>query len=278
MVRRVVGEDIDLQVRLSEHRLAIHADPGLIDQVLMNLVINARDAMPSGGQLRVETSSRISTQGEQAIVKVADTGMGIPPESLPRIFDPFYTTKAEGKGSGLGLATAFGIVAQHGGRIEVSSRIDHGTTFEVMLPVSAHAIEAAAPVPETPAPRGGSERILLVEDELAVRLLTRKVLERAGYQVIEAKNGADGLRAWNAYDGQIDLVFTDVVMPDGMNGRELADKLLSIRPELRVIFTSGYTTDFAGRELSLQDRQSFLQKPARPKEMLDAVRRALDHA
>jgi len=276
MVRRVVGEDIDLQVRLSEHPLAIHADPGLIDQVLMNLVLNARDAMPSGGQLHVETTSRISPQGEQAIVKVTDTGMGIPPECLPRIFDPFYTTKDPGKGSGLGLATAFGIVAQHGGRIEVSSRIDHGTTFEVVLPVSTHAIEAAAPAKEVPAPRGGSERILLVEDEPGVRLLTRKVLERAGYQVIEAKNGADGLRAWNAYDGQIDVVFTDVVMPDGMNGRELADRLLSMRPELRVIFTSGYTSDFAGRELSLKDRQSFLQKPATPKEMLDAVRRALD--
>jgi two-component system, cell cycle sensor histidine kinase and response regulator CckA len=276
MVRRVVGEDIDLQVRLSEQPLAIHADPGLIDQVLMNLVINARDAMPAGGQLRVETTSRISPEGEQAIVTVTDTGIGISPECLPRIFDPFYTTKDPGKGSGLGLATAFGIAAQHGGRIEVSSRINHGTTFEVVLPVSAHDAETAAAVKEAPAPRGGSERILLVEDEPGVRLLTRMVMERAGYQVIEAKNGADGLRAWNAYGGQIDVVFTDVVMPDGMSGRELADRLLSMRPELRVIFTSGYTSDFAGRELTLKDRQSFLQKPATPKEILDAVRRALD--
>jgi len=276
MVRRILGEDIDLQVRLSGQPLAIHADPGLIDQVLMNLVINARDAMPGGGQLRVETTSRISPQGEQAIVRVTDTGMGISPECLPRIFDPFFTTKAEGKGSGLGLATAFGIVAQHGGRIEVSSRIHHGTTFEVVLPVSAREIESAAPATTAAAPRGGSERILLVEDEPGVRLLTRKVMERAGYQVIEAKSGADGLRAWNAYDGQIDVVFTDVVMPDGMSGRELADKLLGMQPDLRVIFTSGYTADFAGRELSLKDRQSFLQKPATPKEMLDALRRALD--
>jgi two-component system cell cycle sensor histidine kinase/response regulator CckA len=141
--------------------------------------------------------------------------------------------------------------------------------------VSSQEIQPATSGKEAPS-RGGNERVLLVEDEPGVRLLTRMVLERAGYQVIEAKNGADGLRAWHAYNGQIDVVFTDVVMPDGMNGRELADKLRGMRPDLRVIFTSGYTSDFAGRELSLADRQSFLQKPATPKEMLDALRRALD--
>ena len=276
MVRRVLGEDIDLQLQLSARPLAIHADAGLIDQVLMNLVINARDAMPSGGLLRIDTFARTGAEGDEAVVRVVDTGTGIPQESLSKIFDPFYTTKEAGKGSGLGLATAFGIVAQHGGRIDVSSRVGSGTTFEVVLPATANKPAPPPVVVEKPAPRGGTETILLVEDEPAVRMLTRIVLQRAGYQVIEAASGADGWRAFEKSGGKIDLALTDVVMPDGMSGRELADKLLTKKPELRVIFTSGYTTDFAGRELSLNDRQSFLPKPATPKEILDTVRRALD--
>jgi two-component system cell cycle sensor histidine kinase/response regulator CckA len=277
MVQRVLGEDINLQLQLSARPLAVHADPGLIDQVLMNLVLNARDAMPAGGLLRIDTFSRTSTEGELAIIRVVDTGTGIPEDRLSRIFDPFYTTKDAGKGSGLGLATAFGIMAQHGGRITVSSRVGTGTTFEVILPATAHKI-APAPVkvPERTAPRGGTETILLVEDEPAVRLLTRTVLERAGYRVIEAANGVDGLRAFQNSGGRIDLALTDVVMPDGMSGRDLAYRLLKMRPELRVIFTSGYSSDFAGAELSLKDGQSFLQKPAAPKEILEALRRALD--
>jgi two-component system cell cycle sensor histidine kinase/response regulator CckA len=277
MVRRVLGEDIDLQLQLSAKPLAIHADPGLIDQVLMNLVLNARDAMPAGGVLRVSTASRASATGDQAVVRVADTGSGIAADCLPRIFDPFYTTKDAGKGTGLGLATAFGIVAQHGGRIDVTSRVGSGTAFEVVLPASAQQTAAPAPVvTDNSAPPGGSETILLVEDEPAVRMLTRIVLTRAGYRVIEAANGFEGRRAFDERDGAIDLLLTDVVMPDGMSGRDLADKLLKMRPELRVIFTSGYSADFAGRELSLKERQSFLEKPSTPKEILDAVRRALD--
>ena len=276
MVRRVLGEDIDLQLQLSAKPVAIHADPGLIDQVLMNLVINARDAMPSGGTLRVQTLARTWPTGEQAVIRVADTGVGIPPDRLSRIFDPFYTTKEAGKGSGLGLATAFGIVAQHGGRIEVASTVGKGTTFEVILPAIAPRAATPAAKLETPAPRGGHETILVVEDEPAVRVLTRSVLERAGYRVIEAANGAEGLRAWNDWNGRIDLALTDVVMPEGMSGRELAEQLQALRPDLRVIFMSGYSTDFAGRELALKDHQSFLQKPATPKEMLEAVRRSLD--
>jgi len=275
MVQRVLGEDIDLQLQLSARPLSVHADPGLIDQVLMNLVLNARDAMPSGGLLRIDTFSRASTTGPQAVIRVVDTGTGIGEESLPRIFDPFYTTKDPGKGSGLGLATAFGIVAQHGGRIAVSSRVGLGTTFEVILTETAPRADDAVAVERT-APKGGTETILLVEDEPAVRMLTRMVLQRAGYRVIEAANGADGCRAFQSSDGRVDLVLTDVVMPDGMNGRQLADDLLKMRPGLRVIFTSGFSPDFAGRELSLQDGQSFLQKPATPKGILDAVRRALD--
>ena len=279
MVRRVLGEDIDLQLLLSPRPLAIHADPGLIDQVLMNLVINARDAMPSGGWLRIETAARSSTAGEQVVVRVVDNGSGIPAACLPRIFDPFFTTKEAGKGSGLGLATAFGIVAQHGGRLEASSRLGRGTTFEIVLPASPHAPRnQAAPRLETTTPHGGSETILLVEDEPAVRMLTRTVLERGGYRVVEAANGADGLRLWLECGGRVDLVLTDVVMPDGMSGRELAERLQKGRPQLRVIFTSGYSTDFAGRELALKEGQSFLPKPSTPKEILEAVRRSLDRS
>ena len=278
MVRRVLGEDIDLQLLLSPRPLGIHADPGLIDQVLMNLVINARDAMPSGGWLRIETAARSSPAGEAVLVRVVDSGTGIPAACLPKIFDPFYTTKEAGKGSGLGLATAFGIVAQHGGRIDVSSTVGRGTTFEVVLPASSHTPQVRPPSVEATTPRGGSETILLVEDEPGVRLLTRTVLERGGYRVVEAANGADGLRMWVESGGRIDLVLTDVVMPDGMSGRELADRLQKGRPELRVIFTSGYSTDFAGRELALKDGQSFLQKPSTPKEILEAVRRSLDRS
>jgi two-component system cell cycle sensor histidine kinase/response regulator CckA len=276
MVRRVLGEEIDLQLQLWPVALPIHADRGLIDQVLMNLVINARDAMPAGGVIRVETHSTTSPQGASALVRVIDNGSGIPEDHLQRIFDPFFTTKAAGKGSGLGLATAFGIVAQHNGRIEVSSRVGRGSTFEVMLPLSTGEAKPAASAAPSTKPQGGTETILLVEDEEAVRVLTRRVMERAGYTVVEAANGADGLRAWNQLGGKIDILLTDVVMPDGMSGRELADRLLTARPGLRVVFTSGYSPDFAGRELRLKERQSFLQKPATPKDMLDAIRRSLD--
>ena len=276
MMRRVLGEEIDLQLQLWPAPLPIHADRGLIDQVLMNVVINARDAMPAGGIIRVETVSQTSPQGTSAIVRVIDSGSGIPEDQLPRIFEPFYTTKAAGKGSGLGLATAFGIIAQHNGRIEVSSRLGRGTTFDVVLPASSGSPGLSAPAPPPATPLGGTETILLVEDEDAVRVLTRRVMERAGYTVIEAANGADGLRAWNQAGGKIDILLTDVVMPDGMSGRELADRLITARPGLRVVFTSGYSPDFAGRELRLKERQSFLQKPATPKAMLEAVRRSLD--
>jgi two-component system cell cycle sensor histidine kinase/response regulator CckA len=274
MVQRVLGEDINLQLQLSPMPLWVHADPGLIDQVLMNLVLNARDAMPNGGLLRVDTFARTASTGDQAVMRVVDTGTGIPEERLTRIFDPFYTTKGVGKGSGLGLATAFGIVAQHGGRITVSSRVGIGTTFEVILPVTVPRTAPSIALNAGAAPRG-TETILLVEDEAAVRMLTRAILERAGYQVIEAPSGASGYRAFQDAGGRVDLVLTDVVMPDGMSGRELADTLTKMRPDLRVVFTSGYSADFAG-ELSLHDRQSFLQKPASPKEILGAVRRALD--
>jgi PAS domain S-box-containing protein len=277
MVQRVLGEDINLQLQLSARRISVHADPGLIDQVLMNLVLNARDAMPDGGLLRIDTFSRMSPTGNEAVIRVVDTGTGIPEERLTRIFDPFYTTKEAGKGSGLGLATAFGIMAQHGGRITVSSRVGIGTTFEVIMPVAEGKTATAAERPQPP-PNGGTETILLVEDEFGVRSLTKTILERAGYRVIVAVNGVEGLRAFQEATEPVDLVLTDIVMPGGMSGRELVDRLLKIAPDLRVIFTSGYSTDFAGHELILKEGQVFLQKPSRPAQILAAIRRVLDRA
>jgi two-component system, cell cycle sensor histidine kinase and response regulator CckA len=276
MVQRVLGEDINLQLQLSARPIVVHADPGLIDQVLMNLVLNARDAMPGGGLLRIDTFARMSPAGNEAVIRVVDTGIGIPEERLCRIFDPFYTTKDAGKGSGLGLATAFGIMAQHGGRIAVSSRVGDGTTFEVIMPVSAATIEAPAERPGPILPNGGTETILLVEDEVGVRTLTKTILERAGYQVIAAVNGTEGFRAFQNANRRIDLVLTDIVMPGGMSGRDLVDQLLKIRPDLPVVFTSGYSTDFAGHELILKQGQSFVQKPSRPAAMLAAIRSSLD--
>jgi PAS domain S-box-containing protein len=276
MVQRVLGKDINLQLQLSARPIAVHADPGLIDQVLMNLVLNARDAMPDGGLLRIDTFARETPAGNEAVIRVVDTGSGIPEEFLGRIFDPFYTTKDAGKGSGLGLATAFGIMAQHEGRITVSSRVGVGTTFEVIMPVIARKSVPPAARPSQSLPNGGAETILLVEDEVGVRALTKTVLERAGYRVVVAVNGAEGLRAFQESSDAVDLVLTDIVMPGGINGRDLVDRLLKIKPGLPVIYTSGYSTDFAGHELTLRDGQSFLQKPSRPAQILAAIRRALD--
>jgi CheY-like chemotaxis protein len=267
--------------------LLTRADAGMLDQVLLNLVVNARDAMPGGGLLIIETGEKIITPPEAALLpdarpgrhvclRVTDSGTGIAPEILPRIFDPFFTTKAPGKGTGLGLATVFGIVKQHGGSLVVESEVGRGTTLQVFLP----ATEAAALVPaaslQKSKPRGGTETILLVEDESGVRRLTRTVLERAGYQVLEARDGVEAQRIWQQHQHDIKLLLTDIVMPEGVNGRELAARLRLLNPKLRVVFTSGYSADIAGQELALQPGQNFLQKPAMPDQILETVRRCLD--
>jgi CheY-like chemotaxis protein len=252
----------------------------------MNLVVNARDAMPEGGRLFIETTEIMVTEAEAAAcpdaspgrhvcLRVTDTGSGIAPEILARIFEPFFTTKAPGKGTGLGLATVFGIVKQHGGWLAVESAIGKGTTFQVFLAASkaAPSPEAAA---EHPGPRGGAETILLVEDDSAVRLLTRSLLERHGYQVLEAAHGVEALEIWEQQRDKIQLLFTDLVMPEGISGHELAARLRTRNPQLRVIFASGYSGDIAGRELCLQAGQNFIQKPASPYQLLETVRRCLD--
>ena len=287
MLQRILGEDVRMQLDLHPGELLTRADAGMLDQVLLNLAVNARDAMIDGGRLHIETSEKIlsaedaasiphASAGRYVCLRVTDTGSGIPPEHRSRIFEPFFTTKEAGKGTGLGLATVFGIIRQHRGSLEVESEVGHGTTFQVLLPAisaeSASRDHAAA----TPHPRGGTEAILLVEDEPAVRMLTRVVLERAGYTVCEARDGDEALRVWEEHRDAIRLLLTDIVMPGGMNGRELSVRLKARNPALRVVFTSGYSADIAGRELSPQDARNFIQKPSPPQRLLETVRRCLD--
>jgi CheY-like chemotaxis protein len=286
MLQRVLGADIRLQLNPYPSPLITRADSGMLDQVLMNLVINACDAMPGGGQLVIETTEKTFTEEEAATVpdarsgryvslRVADTGSGISPENLPHIFEPFFTTKGPGKGTGLGLATAFGIVKQHGGWIQVESEVDRGTTFQVFLPAVDEAAEARAEIakPELP---GGSETILVVEDEPSLRMLTRAVLEPRGYRILEAANGVEALQIWRQHKGTVHLLLTDIMMPEGMSGFKLATRLRECRPELRVIYTSGYSGDIAGGQVQLEEGRNFIQKPYSPQQLLEAVRRCLD--
>jgi CheY-like chemotaxis protein len=287
MLQRIVGEHVSMFLILHPTPLMVRVDSGMIDQVLLNLVINARDASPSGGQLVIRTgevnvsptdaamNSDIRT-GWHAFLSVSDTGCGIPTENLGRIFEPFFTTKEHGKGTGLGLSTVFGIARQHGGAVTVESQVAFGSTFRVLLPRSDEAPVVPSRDTARAAPRGGRETILLVEDDPAVRDLTRKVLEKAGYNVPEASRGTDALRVWRELNGDVDLLFTDIVMPDGLNGWELASRLQSFKPSLKIIFTSGHSEDVAGRQLDLKVGQTFIQKPSPPSALLEAVRRLLD--
>ncbi len=286
LLRRVLGEHIALETHLAHSPPLIHADPGMMEQVLLNLAINARDAMPDGGRLSVSLEvASVSDQraalhpgataGRFIILSVTDTGWGIPAQDLPRIFEPFFTTKAVGKGTGLGLATVFGIVQQHHGWIEVESTVGSGTTFRVFLPTITRA--AARSSRSTPVPQvsGGTETVLLVEDEPSVRALTRTALERYGYRVLSADSAAEAIRIWEASEG-IDLLLTDLIMPGGMSGRELAEVLGTGHPELRIVYTTGYSPDVVGRMLRLDPGRRLLQKPFAPTELAAAIRQALD--
>jgi two-component system cell cycle sensor histidine kinase/response regulator CckA len=287
MLRRLLGEDVTLQVNYAPNLPLVHADPGMMEQILMNLSINARDAMPKGGTLFVDTAAvkfdetaarRMAgaSPGEYVCVTVKDTGKGIPPEVMPHIFEPFFTTKDVGKGTGLGLATVYGIVQQHKGWIKVSSKVKEETVFQVYLPALADTGELRETVAVPPEIRGGSETVLVVEDETPLRQLVKSVLQRHGYRVLEAESGVDALPIWLQYRDQISLLLTDMVMPHGVSGRELAQRLRGDKPELKVIYSSGYSLAVVGGDMVLREGLNFLQKPYHPRKLAQAVRDCLD--
>ena len=287
LLKRVVPESITLEHRFPASLPVVHADPGMIEQVLMNLVINASDAMPGGGHLQLSLEAAEVSEERAAVhpgvapgpficLTVSDNGAGIPPEHLPRIFEPFFTTKEEGRGSGLGLPTARNIVEQHRGWIEAESETGHGTTFRVFLPAIREALEPAAAQTRRDEVRGGREVILLVEDDPAVRSLARSVLERYGYKVLEAATASAALKIWESNRALIDLLIADLILPDGLSGRELAERLQSSKPDLKVIFSSGYSPEIITRELGLDPLRDVLQKPYSAVDLAAIVRRAVD--
>ena len=288
MLRRLIGEDVELVTRLEPALGRVRADPGQVEQVVMNLAVNARDAMPSGGTLVVETAnSRLDEElkrtypyvipGEYVMLSVTDNGLGMDRETRERAFEPFFTTKAAGRGTGLGLSTVYGIVKQSGGFIWIDSELGSGTAVRIYLPPVAAADPAATPEEGELAPARGAETILLAEDEETVRRLASRVLQRAGYTVLEAADGEDALRVAGAYAGRIELLITDVVMPR-MGGRDLAARLLAQRPELKVLYVSGYTDEAVARHGVLDPGTVFIEKPFTPEVLTECVRRVIDEA
>jgi PAS domain S-box-containing protein len=273
MLRRLIGEDIELVVRPEAER-DVEADPAQIEQVIINLAVNARDAMPNGGRLTIRTADTERDGTRRVLLEVTDTGEGMDPETEKRIFEPFFTTKELSKGTGLGLSMVYGIVQQHRGVIEVDTAPGRGTTFRLYLPVAAPEPAAAGAQPRPPAALGGAERVLLVEDEPAVRALVRDILTGYGYTVLEAGSGPEALAFFQGEEGQVDLLITDVVMP-AMSGKTLASRLTAARPALKVLFMSGYTDDVIGRHGVLDATVAYLQKPFTPEQLARKVRGVL---
>jgi two-component system, cell cycle sensor histidine kinase and response regulator CckA len=287
LLRRLIGEDVVLRMKLDEALHRIHADSGQVEQVIMNLAVNARDAMPMGGQLLIETGNVEldehyvarhpgSRSGAHVMLAVSDTGTGMDEATQRRIFEPFFTTKEAAKGTGLGLATVYGIVKQSQGSIWVYSEVGHGSTFKIYLPIATAASDAPSrPAPPRPRVLTGTETILVVEDEPEVRAVTRATLQRSGYQVIEVSNSAEAFDRSRAHQGPIHLVFTDVVL-HGLSGRRLAQQLRTERPDVRVIYTSGYTDDAIVQHGVLEPGLEFVQKPFTSEALLSKIREVLD--
>lgn len=285
MLRRLIGEDIYLTASLDADLGAVKADPGQIEQVIMNLVVNARDAMPKGGHLTIETHNvdlddgytrnHVGAKpGRYVLLAVTDTGTGMSEEVKGHLFEPFFTTKEVGKGTGLGLSTVYGIVKQSGGHIEVYSEPKRGTTFKIYLPRVPRAGSVSAAVLPLPTPQG-SETILLAEDEEGVRSLIRLALSSYGYNVIEGRHGEEAYEMFRRHPGGVDLLVTDVVMPR-MSGRQLADLIHSAKPDIKVLFLSGYTDDAVVRHGLVEAGMPFLQKPFTPTMVVRKVREVLD--
>ena len=286
MLRRLLGEDVALVTHLAADLGPVSADPGQLEQVLLNLAVNARDAMPQGGRLTIETANVLLTEeyaerhhrlppGPYVLLAVSDTGVGMDEITQKHLFEPFFTTKEVGKGTGLGLATVYGIVKQSGGYIWVYSEPGRGTTLKVYLPRVPGAAEPLPVAVESPELRRGTETVLLVEDAAPVRSLARKGLESYGYQVLEAADGPAALELSARHPRGIDILVTDVVMP-GMSGRELAERLAPARPGMRVLYTSGYTDDAMVHQGVLRSGVAFLQKPFVPETLARKVREVLD--
>jgi two-component system, cell cycle sensor histidine kinase and response regulator CckA len=284
MLHRVIGEDIQLTVRVCQDDLLLRMDPASIEQIVMNLVVNARDAMPKGGRLTVELQStpldrapryRVMdlSPGEYIKLSVSDTGCGMSPEVQAQIFKPFFTTKDEEKGTGLGLSTVFDIVTQSGGGLDVTTTIGEGTRFDVYFPRIMMEIEASTEEPSVMKPLKGHETILLVEDDEAVRLLIRDELRKLGYRVIEARNGIEACLVASPYMGKLQLLLTDIVMP-GMSGTELARHLRVIKPELNILFISGYEDDVGIG--AADNTMTYLQKPFTTAALAETVRHLFD--
>lgn len=287
MVGRLIREDIVLSVVLQPELCPIKADPSQIEQVLMNLIVNAHDAMPTGGQLTIETKNIYLDEqyaqthfevavGSYVMVSVTDTGQGMDKATQARIFEPFFTTKEQGRGTGLGLATVYGIIKQSGGDISVYSEPGHGTTFKIYLPVTADTAVTPPPFSTSPARfHENTETILMVEDDDLVYGLVQRTLKEVGYTLMEARTGSEGLSIARQHQGKIDLLLTDVVMPQ-MSGRELAGQLQTIHPEMKVLFMSGYTNDVVVRHGLLTTKNEFLPKPFSSGQLTAKVREVLD--
>jgi two-component system, cell cycle sensor histidine kinase and response regulator CckA len=289
MLRRIIGEDIEVVLDLAPSPPVIKGDPSMIEQVITNLVINSRDAMPRGGKIIITTATKhfgekalrlqpMGRPGHFVCLSVFDTGVGMPAEVLEHLFEPFFTSKPSGKGTGLGLATAHGIVKQHDGWIEASSVLGKGSTFKIFIPAAqlatqTHAAELAIGNPE---PLHGSETILLLEDEPAVREIAKTILKRAGYTVLDSGEPLEAMQLFEEHLQEIDLLLTDMILPSEMTGRDVADELRQKNPNLKVLFTSGYSPSRAGQISDPLDGLCFLPKPYYPATLLKAVRRSLD--